>query len=74
MLVRGLEQYRAGEERLFGYFVGQVMKATGGNANPAQANENGSAGRPRATASSTGFLNLTIAGSFILIDCMQPTE
>jgi len=34
-----LEQYRAGQEKLFGYFVGQVMKATGGKANPAQVNQ-----------------------------------
>jgi len=34
-----LEQYRAGKEALFGYFVGQVMKATQGKANPAQVNE-----------------------------------
>ncbi len=34
-----LEQYRAGKETLFGYFVGQVMKATQGKANPAQVNE-----------------------------------
>ncbi len=34
-----LEQYRAGKESLFGYFVGQVMKATQGKANPAQVNE-----------------------------------
>jgi aspartyl-tRNA(Asn)/glutamyl-tRNA(Gln) amidotransferase subunit B len=33
------EQYRAGQEKLFGYFVGQVMKATGGKANPAQVND-----------------------------------
>lgn len=33
-----LEQYRAGQEKLFGYFVGQVMKATQGKANPAQVN------------------------------------
>ncbi|GAB4510110.1 MAG: Asp-tRNA(Asn)/Glu-tRNA(Gln) amidotransferase subunit GatB [Sulfuricaulis sp.] len=33
------EQYRAGKEALFGYFVGQVMKATQGKANPAQVNE-----------------------------------
>jgi aspartyl-tRNA(Asn)/glutamyl-tRNA(Gln) amidotransferase subunit B len=31
--------YRAGKERLFGFFVGQVMKATGGKANPAAVNE-----------------------------------
>ena len=29
-----LEQYRAGKESLFGYFVGQVMKLSGGRANP----------------------------------------
>ncbi|MCW9058613.1 MAG: Asp-tRNA(Asn)/Glu-tRNA(Gln) amidotransferase subunit GatB [Gammaproteobacteria bacterium] len=34
-----IEQYRAGQEKLFGYFVGQVMKATQGKANPAQVNE-----------------------------------
>ncbi len=32
-------EYRAGKDKLFGYFVGQVMKATGGKANPAQLNE-----------------------------------
>jgi aspartyl-tRNA(Asn)/glutamyl-tRNA(Gln) amidotransferase subunit B len=34
-----LEQYRGGKEALFGFFVGQVMKATQGKANPAQVNE-----------------------------------
>lgn len=34
-----LEQYRAGQEKLFGFFVGQVMKATQGKANPGQVNE-----------------------------------
>ena len=34
-----LEQYRGGKQNLFGYFVGQVMKATAGKANPAQVNE-----------------------------------
>ena len=34
-----LEQYRAGKEALFGFFVGQVMKATGGKANPQQVND-----------------------------------
>ena len=29
-----LAQYRGGKEKLFGYFVGQVMKATQGKANP----------------------------------------
>jgi aspartyl-tRNA(Asn)/glutamyl-tRNA(Gln) amidotransferase subunit B len=28
------EQYRSGKEGLLGFFVGQVMKATGGTANP----------------------------------------
>ena len=34
-----LSQYRAGKEKLFGFFVGQVMKATQGKANPQQVNE-----------------------------------
>jgi aspartyl-tRNA(Asn)/glutamyl-tRNA(Gln) amidotransferase subunit B len=34
-----LADYRAGKDKLFGFFVGQVMKATEGNANPAQLNE-----------------------------------
>ncbi len=34
-----LEQYRSGKDKLFGYFVGQVMKATKGQANPALVNE-----------------------------------
>jgi aspartyl-tRNA(Asn)/glutamyl-tRNA(Gln) amidotransferase subunit B len=34
-----LEQYRGGKEKLFGYFVGQVMKATQGKANPQVINE-----------------------------------
>ena len=33
------DQYRAGKDKLFGFFVGQAMKATGGKANPAQLNE-----------------------------------
>jgi aspartyl-tRNA(Asn)/glutamyl-tRNA(Gln) amidotransferase subunit B len=33
-----LAQYRAGKEALFGFFVGQAMKATGGKANPAELN------------------------------------
>jgi aspartyl-tRNA(Asn)/glutamyl-tRNA(Gln) amidotransferase subunit B len=32
-------QYRAGKEALFGFFVGQTMKAMGGKANPAAVNE-----------------------------------
>jgi aspartyl-tRNA(Asn)/glutamyl-tRNA(Gln) amidotransferase subunit B len=34
-----LAQYRAGKDKLFGFFVGQAMKATQGKANPAQLNE-----------------------------------
>ncbi|NOQ82335.1 MAG: Asp-tRNA(Asn)/Glu-tRNA(Gln) amidotransferase subunit GatB [Methylophaga sp.] len=34
-----VEQYRAGKEQLLGFFVGQVMKASKGKANPAQVNE-----------------------------------
>ena len=34
-----VEQYRAGKEQVFGFFVGQVMKASQGKANPAQVNE-----------------------------------
>ncbi len=33
-----LQQYRAGKDKLFGYFVGQIMKASQGKANPAQVN------------------------------------
>ncbi len=36
---RQLADYRAGKDKLFGFFVGQAMKATGGKANPAQLNE-----------------------------------
>ena len=31
--------YRSGKDRLFGFFVGQVMKATQGRANPAMIND-----------------------------------
>ncbi len=34
-----IEQYRGGQQKVFGYFVGQVMKATQGKANPKQVNE-----------------------------------
>ena len=34
-----LAQYRAGKETLFGFFVGQTMKAMAGKANPAVVNE-----------------------------------
>lgn len=32
-------EYRAGKEKLLGFFVGQVMKETGGKANPGQVNK-----------------------------------
>jgi aspartyl-tRNA(Asn)/glutamyl-tRNA(Gln) amidotransferase subunit B len=32
-------EYRAGKDKLFGFFVGQVMKATAGKANPGLVNE-----------------------------------
>ncbi|WJW75937.1 Asp-tRNA(Asn)/Glu-tRNA(Gln) amidotransferase subunit GatB [Thiohalobacter sp. IOR34] len=34
-----VEQYRGGQEKLFGFFVGQVMKASRGKANPAEVNK-----------------------------------
>jgi aspartyl-tRNA(Asn)/glutamyl-tRNA(Gln) amidotransferase subunit B len=34
-----LADYRSGKDKLFGFFIGQVMKATQGKANPAQLNE-----------------------------------
>jgi aspartyl-tRNA(Asn)/glutamyl-tRNA(Gln) amidotransferase subunit B len=34
-----VEQYRAGKEKVFGFFVGQAMKATGGKANPQLIND-----------------------------------
>jgi aspartyl-tRNA(Asn)/glutamyl-tRNA(Gln) amidotransferase subunit B len=36
---RQLEQYRAGKKTVMGFFVGQVMKASKGQANPALVNE-----------------------------------
>jgi len=32
-------QYRSGKEQVFGFFVGQVMKGSGGKANPGKVNE-----------------------------------
>ena len=34
-----VSEFRAGKEKLFGFFVGQVMKATKGKANPKSVNE-----------------------------------
>jgi Asp-tRNA(Asn)/Glu-tRNA(Gln) amidotransferase B subunit len=34
-----VEAYRGGNEKLFGFFVGQIMKASQGKANPKVVNE-----------------------------------
>lgn len=34
-----VEQYKSGKDKLFGFFVGQTMKASQGSANPAKVNE-----------------------------------
>lgn len=34
-----VEQFKGGNAKIFGFFVGQVMKQTGGKANPKQVNE-----------------------------------
>ncbi len=34
-----VQQYKDGKDKLFGFFVGQVMKASKGSANPAKVNE-----------------------------------
>ena len=34
-----VEQFKAGKEKVLGFFVGQIMKATQGKANPAQVNQ-----------------------------------
>ncbi len=34
-----VDQYRAGKDKVFGFFVGQVMKASKGQANPEQVND-----------------------------------
>jgi glutaminyl-tRNA synthetase len=34
-----VEKYKNGNQKLFGFFVGQVLKATGGKANPKVVNE-----------------------------------
>ena len=34
-----VDEYKSGKEKLFGFFVGQVMKASRGSANPAKVNE-----------------------------------
>ena len=37
--VKQVEQYRSGNEKVFGFIVGQIMKATQGKANPQKVNE-----------------------------------
>lgn len=34
-----VQEYRSGKEKLYGFFIGQVMKATGGKANPDAVNK-----------------------------------
>ena len=34
-----VQQYKSGKDKLFGFFVGQVMKSSGGKANPQLVNE-----------------------------------
>ena len=34
-----VEQYKSGKDKLFGFFVGQVMKASSGKANPQLVND-----------------------------------
>jgi len=34
-----VEQYKSGKDKLFGFFVGQTMKASKGTANPGKVNE-----------------------------------
>jgi aspartyl-tRNA(Asn)/glutamyl-tRNA(Gln) amidotransferase subunit B len=34
-----VEQFRAGKDKVLGFFVGQIMKATQGKANPGQINQ-----------------------------------
>jgi len=34
-----VEQYKSGKDKLYGFFVGQVMKISGGKANPQLVNE-----------------------------------
>jgi Asp-tRNAAsn/Glu-tRNAGln amidotransferase B subunit (PET112 homolog) len=34
-----VNEYKSGKDKLFGFFVGQVMKVSGGKANPQLVNE-----------------------------------
>lgn len=37
--IKQVEQYRSGNEKVFGFLIGQIMKATQGKANPQRVNE-----------------------------------
>jgi hypothetical protein len=71
-----LADYRSGKDKLFGFFVGQVMKATGGKANPAQLNDLLKAklgggpldARPRFAASLSCSSNFPIRGHLVHLD------
>lgn len=39
ILYRQVSEYRAGKEKVFGFLVGQIMKATQGKADPQMVNE-----------------------------------
>jgi aspartyl-tRNA(Asn)/glutamyl-tRNA(Gln) amidotransferase subunit B len=34
-----VEEYRGGKDKLFGFFVGQIMKKSGGKMNPGMVND-----------------------------------
>jgi aspartyl-tRNA(Asn)/glutamyl-tRNA(Gln) amidotransferase subunit B len=34
-----VEAYKGGQEKMLGYFVGQIMNSSGGQANPGQVNK-----------------------------------
>ena len=36
---KNVAEFKAGKDKLMGFFVGQVMKATGGKANPKMVNK-----------------------------------
>ena len=37
--IEKVKEYKSGKDKLFGFFVGQAMKASGGKANPKLLNE-----------------------------------
>ena len=34
-----VKEYKSGKEKLFGFFIGQIMKSSGGKANPQLVND-----------------------------------